>query len=113
MQDGNIHKLKRYTVELAQLLVCGQKYNCAQFAVDFCRCLLRKIRIVHQHNRPVPTVQAKPNTYDPSSGCAYYFTESGEQVRNMPTYYVSGDKKAKNANFDDMPEVDAACSKLF
>ena len=31
----------------------------------------------------------------------------------MPTYYVSGDKKVRNANFDDMPEVDAACSKLF
>ena len=113
LQDGNIHKLKKYTIELAQLLVCGQKYNCAHFAVDFCTCLLRKIRNVHQCNRPAPTVQAKPNTYDPSSGCAYYFTESGEQVRNMPTHYVSGDKKTKNANFDDMPEVDAACSKLF
>ena len=62
LQDGNIHKLKKYTIELAQLLVCGQKYNCAQFAVDFCTCLLRKIRNVHQHNRPAPTVQAKPNT---------------------------------------------------
>ena len=113
LQDGNTHKLKKYTIELAQLLVCGQKYNCTQFAVDFCTCLLRKIRNVHQHNRPAPTVQAKPNTYDPSSGCAYYLTESGEQVRNMPTYYVSGHKNAKNANFDDMPEVDAACSKLF
>ena len=113
LQDGNIHKLKKYTIELAQLLVCGQKYNCAQFAVDFCTCLLRKIRNVHQRNRPAPSAQAKPNTYDPSSGCTYYFTESGEQVCNMPTYYVSGDKKAKNANFDDMPEVDAACSKLF
>ena len=113
LQDGNIHKLKKYTIELAQLLVCGQKYNCAQFAVDFSARLLRKIRNVHQHNRPAPTVQAKSNTYDPSSGCTYYFTESAEQVRNMPTYYVSGDKKTKNANFDDMPEVDAACSKLF
>ena len=42
LQDGNIHKLKKYTIELAQLLVCGQKYNCAQFAVDFCTCLLRR-----------------------------------------------------------------------
>ena len=112
LQDGNTHKLKKYTIELVQLLVCGQKYNCAQFAVDFCTCLLRKIRNVHHCNRPAPTVQATFNTYDPSSGCSYYFTESEEQVRNMPTY-VSDDKKAKNANFDDIPEVDAACSKLF
>ena len=31
----------------------------------------------------------------------------------MPTYYVSGDRKAKNPKFDDMPDVDPACSKLF
>ena len=45
-----------------------------------------------------------------------FFTESGEQVRNMPTYYVSGDKKTKNANFDDMPEVmlpAVSCSQKY
>ena len=25
LQDGNIHQLKKYTIELVQLLVCGQK----------------------------------------------------------------------------------------
>ena len=31
----------------------------------------------------------------------------------MPTYFVSGDRKARNLNSDDMPDVDPACSKLF
>ena len=31
----------------------------------------------------------------------------------MPTYQVFGHKKGRNTNFDDMPMVDPACSKLF
>ena len=31
----------------------------------------------------------------------------------MPTYFVSGDRKARTPNFDDMPDVDPACSKLL
>ena len=72
-----------------------------------------KIKDVHKHNRPVPEVEVIPNTYDPSSGCAYYFTETGVLEHKMPTYFVSGDRKARNANFDDMPDVDPAYSKLF
>ena len=41
------------------------------------------------------------------------FTDAGEQVHKMATYFVSGDRKARNPNFDDMPDVDPACSKLF
>ena len=113
LSDGDVHNLKQYSIELAELLVLCQKHNCAQFAVDFCRCLVRKITNVHKHKRPAPEVEVIPNTYDPSSGCTYYFTDTGEQVRKMLTYYVSGDRKAKNPNFDDMPDVDPACSKLF
>ena len=113
LSDWDVHNLKQYSMELAQLLVLCQKHNCAQFGVAFCRCLVRKITNVHKHNRPAPKVEVIPNTYDPSSGCAYYFTDTGEQVRKMPTCYISGDRKAKNPNFDEMPDVDPACSKLF
>ena len=73
LNDGDIQNLK-YSIELAQLLVLCQKHNCTQFGVDFSRCLMRKIKDVHKHNRPAPEVEVIPNTYDPSSGCAYYFT---------------------------------------
>ena len=113
LNDGDVQNLKKYSIELAQLLVLCQKHNCTQFGVDFCRCLMRKIKDVHKHNRPAPEVEVIPNTYDPSSGCTSYFTDTGEQVCKMPTYFVSGDRKARNPNFDDMPDVDPACSKLF
>ena len=112
LNDGDVQNLKKYSTELVQLLVLCQKHNCAQFGVDFCRSLMRKIKGVHKH-RPPPEVEVIPNTYDPSSGCTYYFTDTGEQVHKMPTYFVSGDRKARNPNFDDMPVVDPACSKLF
>ena len=80
LNDDDVQNLKKYSIELAQLLVLCQKHNCAQFRVDFCRCLMRKIKDVHKHNRPASEVEVIPNTYDPSSGCAYYFTDTGEQV---------------------------------
>ena len=42
LNDGDVQKLKKYSIELAQLLVLCQKHNCAQFGVDFSRCLMRK-----------------------------------------------------------------------
>ena len=76
LNDGDVQNLKKYSIELAQLLC--QKHNCTHFGGDFCRCLMRKIKYVHKHNRPAPEVKVIPNTYDPSSGCAYYFTVTGE-----------------------------------
>ena len=113
LNDGDVQNLKKYFIKLAQLLVLSQKHNCTQFGVDLCRCLVRKIKDVHKHNRPAPEVEVIPTTCDPPSGCAYYFTDTGEQLHKMPTYFVSGDRKARNPNVDDMPDVDPACSKLF
>ena len=62
LNDGDVQNLKRYSIELANLLVLCQKHNCAQFGVDFCRCLMRKIKHVHKHNRPAPEVEVIPNT---------------------------------------------------
>ena len=113
LNDGDVQDLKKYSIELAQLLVFCQKHNCTQFGVDFSRCLMRKIKDVHKYNRPAPEAKVIPDRYNPSSGCTYYFTDTGEQMCKMPTYFVSGDREARNPNFDDMPDVDPACSKLF
>ena len=35
LNDGDVQNLKKYSKELAQLLVLCQKHNCTQFGVDF------------------------------------------------------------------------------
>ena len=54
MNDGDVQNLKKYSIELAQLLVLCQKHNCVQFGVDFCRSLMRKIKDIHKYKRPAP-----------------------------------------------------------
>ena len=64
-------------------------------------------------NRPCPPINPVPNSYNPSSGKAYYFTPSGAQLRQLPKYEVCVQDKEKNEIFDDFPEVDKACRKMF
>ena len=40
---------------------------------------------------------------------AYYFTESGNQLREMPGYEEKGGLK----NYDDPPDVDPGCTKNY
>ena len=44
LNDGDVQNLKKYSIELAQLLVLCQKHNCTHFGVDFCRSLMRIIK---------------------------------------------------------------------
>ena len=53
---------------------------------------------------PAPPVTRIPNTYDPSSGSVYYFSEHGEQICKMPEYRVYG--SITTANYDEQPVVD-------
>ena len=108
-----VEEMKHYCIELAELLVLGQKHNCTALGVNFIRYLVHQIKEVHTRNRPTPEVNEIPGSYNPSSGTAYYFTESGNQLCQMPKYQVNDGDKEKNALFDDRPEVDDLCSKLF
>ena len=109
----DLQELKTYSVELAQIIIFGITHKCQQFVKDFCKCLVDEIRRVHQNNRACPAVNPVPNSYNPSSGTAYYFTPTGDQLRKLPMYEVCAENKEKNNNFDDFPEVDQACRKMF
>ena len=111
--EKDLQELKTYHVELAQLTIFGITHKCQQYVEDFCQCLVDEIKRVHENNRPSPAVNPVPNSYNPSSGTAYYFTPSGVQLCQLPTYEVCTDNKEQNANFDDFPEVDQACRMMF
>ena len=106
--EKDLQELKTHCVELVQLIIFGITHKCQQFVKDFYQCLVDEIKRVHENNRPSPAVNPLPNSYNPSSGTAYYFTPSGVQLHQLPTYEVCADDKEKDANFDDFPEVDQA-----
>ena len=65
------------------------KHGCIPLVTEFWEYLQKKVEQIHKdNNRPAPPVARIPNTYDPSSGSAYYFSEHGEQIRKMPEYQV-------------------------
>ena len=111
--EKDLQELKTYCVKLAQLIMFGITHKCQKFVKDFCQCLVGEIKRVHDNNRPSPAVNPVPNSYSPSSGTAYYFTPSSAQLRQLPRYEVCTDDKEKNSNFDDFPEADQACRKMF
>ena len=111
--DKAIQELKTYCVELVQLIIFGITHKCQQFVKDFCKCLGDEIKSVHGNNRPSPPVNPVPNSYNSSSGTAYYFTPSGVQLCQLPKYEVCAVDKETNANFDDFPEVDPAYRNMF
>ena len=78
--QNQVEEMSTYCIELAQLIVIGKKNNCTTLCVNFIRGLVCKIQEVHQNNRPPSPIYEIPGSYNPSSGTAYYFTESGNQL---------------------------------
>ena len=117
--EGNGHvppdkskKVETFCMEIAQLMLTSARHGFADTAMEFCKYLLQKIKTVHNRNRPVPDVEEIPGTYDPRRGTAYYFTESGNQLRKMPVYSVSGKEDKCHCDNGDAPDIDK-CTKYY
>ena len=92
-----------------KLFSCAVETNNVPVIVSWIMYILRRIEHLHYScNRPVPQIEEIPNSYDSTKGVAYFFTESGNQLRQMPGYEESGNK-----NYDDPPEVDPHCTKNY
>lgn len=105
-----LNELKQYSFEMVQLINLAHTHNCRPLVEEFLLDLLDHIDTVHSQNKvPPPAVPIK-GTYNPPGGVAYYFSETGEQVREMPHYKV-GDKA--RPNYDDIPVVHGPCTKNY
>ena len=103
-------EMKNYSKEVTGLLSAAIENNAVPTVVSFLVHLVNRIEnLHHSRNRPTPPVDEIPNSYDPRKGVAYYFTESGNQLRRMPGYEEVGGSK----NYDDPPEVDPGCTKNY
>ena len=103
-------EMKKYSKEVTGLLTAAMEHNAVPTVASFLIHLVNRIENLHlSRNRPTPPVDEIPNSYDPRKGVAYYFTETGNQLRKMPGYEESGGSK----NYDDPPEVDPGCTKNY
>jgi hypothetical protein len=76
---------------------------------QFVECIVTSIQTLHSQDRQPPEPKPIKGTYNPPSGTAYYFTETGEQLRQQPHYDIEQDSK----NFDTRPEGKKTCTKDF
>ena len=116
-KEGYIQKvtresLKKYTTECEKLLMLSSTNDTIQLVTNFIEYIMDKIQLVHSVNCAVQEPEDIPNTYYLPGGTAYYFTESGAQVRKLPLYAVDVTSSRKK-NYDDNPQVDKPCTKLY
>ena len=107
---SNIDKLQIIScVEVYEVVLLGAESQFRSHIRDFLHGIACSILKIHSADNQTPTPEAIPGTYDPSSGVAYYFSPSGEQVRKLPEYLLKGKKLSKT--YDETPEE--PCLKEF
>ena len=111
--EEKLEAIKKFCIEVAQILQLGKKHGCSSLSVNFIDFVVRRIQKDHEfeEDRGLPEVEVMENTYNPSLGTCYYFTEHGNQLRKMPSYKVSG-KVDESSKYDEEPQIDQ-CRKFF
>ena len=108
----NLLHLKEYTCETAHLISMAHKHDCVTLVASFITWVIDRIKLVHQYNHIKPAPEPMEGTYYPPGGTAYYFTESGQQLRKLPKYDCDSGFN-KRTNYDEANIVDRQCNKDF
>ncbi len=103
-----LHKLKYFGMEVSGLLEASVESGCSEIVVQFINELLHSVISLHVNDREVPPPSPIPGTYNPPSGIAYYFTEHGQKVREMPNYMVNDSEQDKTSKSRVKP-----CTKIY
>lgn len=109
-------EMRTYAPELRQLIECSLESNdnpklMADIA-DFLRHLVDiSLNLdVHESEPAVP----QHGTYNPAKfGRAYYFSPTGERLRNVRKFSIDAENNKNNANFDDSPADFDKCTKDY
>ena len=89
----------------------AHKHDCVTLVTSFITWVIDRIKLVHQYNHTKPAPEPIEGSYYPPGGTAYYFTESGQQLRKLPKYDC--DSGNKHTNYDEANIVDRQCNKDF
>ena len=111
LSDAHLKDVKKYTKEVPKLLCLAQLNDCVELITAFILELIDMTVNVHQNDYTFPPPSPIPGSYNPSSGTAYYFLPTGEQVCRMPDLQVNSTSTKKN--YDDNPLTDGHCNKIY
>ena len=106
-----LDRLRKHCVEIAKLFHYSWANGTSLIVTKFVQYLIEVVIDVHQNDLPPVEPEPIPGSYYPPNGVAYYFTETGEQLRKLPKYNVC--KTSKTPNYDDNPLVDRQCTKNY
>lgn len=90
-QAKSFNEIKSFCPELAYLLKTSLSFGEISCIVPFVLYLVIFVHNVHSTDNPAPNLQLHTHSYNPESGVAYYFTETGDTVRNLQNYAMSED----------------------
>jgi hypothetical protein len=108
-----LEDMRSYAVEVSQLLKVSIAEGDIQLSTNFITNLVAQINEVHRNDREVQEPVDIAGSYNPPSGICYYFTETGQQLRKKPSYSITKEGKGRGEEFDNTPQVDDVCRKLF
>jgi len=103
--DKFIKQVRFFGTHLADLIKVSARSEHSILVVNFLRYLLNEVVTLHSQDRDTAPAVPIPHTYNPPSGTAYYFTETGDKLREQPCYLINDtiDKKSKGET----------CTKIF
>ena len=105
-----IDDMMNYCPEYAKLLYLTLQVELSNHVIAFLEYLIDFVRNTHRSDEPAQPASVIPDTYDPESGVAYYFTDHGCRVRNLPSYEIDIHRHKQDL-FDDPPDI-GRCNKL-
>ena len=79
------------------------------------RYLIKRVKDIHSLDPAHTEVKEIPNSYDPRIGTAYYFSEKGNQLREMPKYEADLENQKRKRKRDEGGEKgdEEECRKKY
>lgn len=113
-QNHRINLISDFSPEIRDTLYAALPYEQSfSDVISLFQYLVLRIQRIREKNKdPAPAVR-QPSTYNPERyGAAYYFTPSGEKLRDIPIYTMN--ENAHSKNYDDPPtRSDEQCNKIY
>ena len=91
----------------------AHKHDCVTLVTSSITWVIERIKLVHKFNHTKPSPQPIEGSYYPPGGTAYYFTETGEQLRKLPKYDCdAGFNKRTNYVVNRQCNKDSPCVSM-